>query len=147
MGVRAFVIFLYHKVDTFLFRFWILGKVVFVEGRMKYLTVVLILIKLKNGLILTVSKFSIFSKVLNVFAPFFPKESSTSFFRKKKTLSTLTFGYPSKHENVLKTYVVPSILPGHHTFSLSVSFSCELHGSIECPLLNQWRHTLLPRRQ
>ena len=39
------VTFLYRKVISFLLRFWVMGKTVFVEGRMKYSTVVLILIK------------------------------------------------------------------------------------------------------
>ena len=38
--------FLYRKVYPFLLRFWILGKIVLVEGRMKYSTVVLILMKI-----------------------------------------------------------------------------------------------------
>ena len=38
--------FLYRKVSPFVFRFWILGKIVFVGRRMKYSTVLLIVINI-----------------------------------------------------------------------------------------------------
>ena len=66
-----------------------MDEIVFVEGRLKYSTVVLILTKnLKNGLILKISKLLIFSKVLNG-GPLVRKMSA--FLRGKIFLCFITF--------------------------------------------------------